>query len=80
LISLLREHSIALAVDNPRQVRDIAKAIGLDAKTDRIDAALIARFGQVVGPAHKPHSPMSISNGAWVQRRRQRVGLINWLT
>ena len=34
-----------IAVVNPRQVRDFAKAIGLLAKTDRIDAGVIARFG-----------------------------------
>ena len=34
----------AVSVVNPRQVRDFAKALGLLAKTDRIDAAVIARF------------------------------------
>ena len=36
LVSLLHQHHIALAVVNPRQVRDFAKGIGCDAKTDRI--------------------------------------------
>ena len=42
---------IALAVVNPRPVRDFAHGIGMDAKTDRIDARVISRFGEVVGPA-----------------------------
>jgi transposase len=39
-----------VAVVNPRQVRDFAKALGLLAKTDKIDARVIARFGQLVRP------------------------------
>ncbi|MEM6979529.1 MAG: transposase, partial [Planctomycetota bacterium] len=35
-----------VSVVNPRQVRDFAKAIGTLAKTDKIDARVIARFGQ----------------------------------
>ncbi len=41
---------IAVAVVNPRQVRDFAKATGKLAKTDRIDAEVLARFAQAVGP------------------------------
>jgi len=39
-----------VAVVNPRQVRDFAKATGRLAKTDRIDARIIAHFGEVVRP------------------------------
>lgn len=39
-----------VAVVNPRQIRDFAKAVGVLAKTDRIDAAVIARFGRDVKP------------------------------
>jgi transposase len=41
---------LRVAVVNPRQVRDFAKATGRLAKTDRIDAQLIAAFGQAVEP------------------------------
>jgi transposase len=41
---------LGVAVVNPRQVRDFAKATGKLAKTDRIDAQLIAHFGEVVRP------------------------------
>ncbi|MEQ1903959.1 MAG: transposase [Pirellulaceae bacterium] len=51
LVELLHEHSIALAVVNPRQVRDFARGIGIDAKTDRIDAAVLVRFAEIVTPA-----------------------------
>jgi len=41
---------IAVAVVNPRQARDFAKATGRLAKTDKIDARLLARFAQAVDP------------------------------
>jgi transposase len=41
---------LAVAVVNPRQVRDFAKAIGKLAKTDRVDAGVIALFGERVQP------------------------------
>jgi len=41
---------IAVAVVNPRQARDFAKATGKLAKTDKIDAEVLARFAGAVGP------------------------------
>lgn len=41
---------LAVAVVNPRQVRDFAKAMGKLAKTDRVDAGVIALFGERVRP------------------------------
>jgi transposase len=41
---------IVLAVVNPRQARDFARATGRLAKTDRIDAQILARFATAVGP------------------------------
>jgi len=46
----LAQASLAVAVTNPRQIRDFAKATGHLAKTDKIDAELIARFGQKITP------------------------------
>lgn len=42
--------AVAVAVVNPRQARDFAKAAGRLAKTDRIDAQVLARFAGAVGP------------------------------
>lgn len=41
---------IVVAVVNPRQTRDFAKATGRLAKTDKIDARVLARFAEAVGP------------------------------
>ena len=51
LVTLLHQHDIAVAVVNARRVRDFAKGIGKDAKTDTIDANVIAFYGQVAQPA-----------------------------
>ena len=78
LVDLLHQHNIALTVVNPRQVRDFAKGVGCDAKTDSIDARVLARFGQVVRPAPQAaQSEDRLKLGALVERRRQLLGLIN---
>jgi transposase len=48
--SALAGAGLRLAVVNPRQVRDFAKATGRLAKNDRIDAHVIAAFGQAIEP------------------------------
>jgi len=78
LVKVLGQHRISVAVVNLRQLRDFAKGIGMDAKTDRIDAAVIARFGQVVNPT--PLAAKSVEDeklAALVTRRSQLVDLIN---
>ncbi len=45
---------LPVAVVNPRQARDFARATGRLAKTDRIDAQILARFAQAVRPAPRP--------------------------
>lgn len=78
LVERLHEHQIALAVVNPRQVRDFARGIGRDEKTDPIDARVLVRFGGVVQPAPQPpKSEEQIKIEALVVRRRQILGLIN---
>ncbi len=46
----LQDANIAVSIVNPRQGRDFAKASGKLAKTDRIDAAVLAHFGQAMQP------------------------------
>ena len=45
---------VPAAIVNPKRVRDFARGIGLEAKTDRVDARLIARYGEVMRPAATP--------------------------
>jgi transposase len=50
LVAQLNEAGLPVIVVNPRQARDFAKAIGQLSKTDRVDAYMLARFGEAVRP------------------------------
>ena len=45
---------LPVVVVNPRQVRDFARATGVLAKTDGIDAQVIARFAEAIKPPQRP--------------------------
>jgi transposase len=73
----LAAQRLPLVVLNPRQVRDFAKATGQLAKTDAIDARILARFGQAVRPEVRPLKPEELRKlDALITRRRQIVGMI----
>jgi transposase len=75
-VAALALRDIPVAVINPRQVRDYAKAIGRLAKTDAIDASVLASFAQAVRPEPRPlPDDKSIELHAMVNRRRQLVDM-----
>jgi transposase len=68
---------IPVAVVNPRQVRDFAKSTGQLAKTDRLDAAMLARFAAVVRPTPRPiPDEATQALAALLERRRQLVEML----
>ena len=68
---------IAVAVVNPRQVRDFAKATGVLAKTDRIDARVLARFAEAVRPEPRPLPTAEAKElEEFLGRRRQIVDML----
>ena len=68
---------LPVAVVNPRQVRDFAKALGILAKTDSIDARAIARFGATVKPEPEPiPDDQALELEALLTRRRQLISMI----
>lgn len=68
---------LPLAVVNPRQVRDFAKATGKLAKTDAIDAAILAFFAEAIQPAaHAIPDDVTVLLDALVTRRRQLVQML----
>lgn len=76
LVTALVEAGYRVAVVNPRQVRDFAKALGILAKTDRIDALVLARFGEQVQPRLlEEDPPMRAELMQLVNRRRQLIDL-----
>jgi transposase len=72
LVDALGAVGLPVVVVNPRQVRQFGRANGRLAKTDRLDAALLARYGQQVEPPLRPlPSPAQRELAAVVARRRQ---------
>jgi transposase len=68
---------LPIAVVNPRQVRAFAQAVGRTAKTDTLDAALLAEFGARVQPAiRRIADPETQALAALVTRRRQWLEMI----
>lgn len=73
----LAANGLPLAIVNPRQIRDFARALGRLAKTDRIDAEIIALFGERVRPEPRPIADESAQELAdLVTRRRQVVDML----
>lgn len=69
--------ALPVAVVNPRQVRDFARATGRLAKTDRIDAAVLAHFAEVVRPSRTElPSTDSAQLTALLTRRQQLVEML----
>lgn len=56
LVAALAAAALPVVVVDPRQVRDVANATGQLAKTDRLDAALLALFAERVQPTPRPWS------------------------
>ncbi len=75
--SSLATAGVAVAVVNPRQVRDFARATGRLAKTDAIDADVLARFAGAVRPEARPLKEEDERElSALVTRRRQVLDML----
>jgi transposase len=75
---LLNAAGIAVAVVNPRHTRQFAKGLGWLAKTDRLDALMLARYGALAQPAPRP--PLGLAQArlqALVLRRRELAQQVN---
>ena len=76
VVAELLDRGHHVAVVNPRQVRDYARALGILAKTDEIDARVLAQFGQHVRPrCLLATAPQMVELQQLVDRRRQLVEL-----
>ena len=77
IAAFLHEKGILVSVVNPRQVRDFARAKGVLAKTDRIDARVLAEFGKAMPPAlWKPKEEPVQELEELVKRRGQLVQIL----
>lgn len=73
---LLVEHKVVFSVVNARQIRDFAKATGKLAKTDRLDAHVIAHFGEAIKPEVRTETDEETTEiEALLHRRRQLIDM-----
>ncbi len=78
IAAALAEADLPVAIVNPRQVRKFASAIGKLAKTDAIDAGVIAHFAEAIRPTPKPMpDALMLRLRELLARRRQLVIMIN---
>ena len=77
LTAALVAAGLPVAVVNPRQIRDFARATGKLAKTDALDAQVIAHFAAAVQPTPRPLPDAQAQEfSALLTRRRQVVEMI----
>jgi transposase len=77
VVGALAAAGLAEVVVNPRRVRDFARATGRLAKTDRINAGVLARFAEAIRPNPKPLPEEEIRTLQGIlARRRQLVGML----
>ena len=77
LVAALATASLPVVVVNPRQVRDFAKATGRLAKTDALDAAVLAHFAEAVRPPLRPLRDAETQDlNSLVTRRQQVVAML----
>ena len=77
IVGSLAAVGLPVAVVNPRQVRDFAKASGRFAKTDTLDAQVLAHFGEAIKPPVRPLKDEDTQAlTAWMVRRRQLVAML----
>ena len=77
LLKALFENNVAVSLVNPRKIRDFARARGILAKTDRIDALVLASYGRLLTPPRTlPKLAEEQRLTQLVTRRQELMGLI----
>jgi transposase len=77
-LAALTAADLPARVVNPTHVRNFARSVGQLAKTDKLDALVIARYAQAVKPELRPLAgPQALELKALVTRRQQLLGIIS---
>ena len=72
MVMILQQAGVPVSIANPRRVRQFAESLGYQAKTDPLDAAVLAEYARVARPPlAMPHTDAQITLRALVTRRRQ---------
>ena len=74
--AIFASKGLLVAVVNPRQTRSFAKAMGILAKTDKIDAQTLAHFAEVAQPKVQPPKEAEIQELSQMLQRRQQLILL----
>jgi len=69
----LKASGIPVAIVNPREVRDFAKATGKLAKTDALDAKVLAHFAAAIEPEPRPISDEELQELSAILARRRQI-------
>ena len=72
-VNALALAALPVVVVNPRQIRDFARSVGLLAKTDAIDARIIARFAEAVRPEFRPLKDLETQKLEDLNNRRRQI-------
>ena len=72
-VNALATRQLPVVVINPRQVRDFAKATGQLAKTDAIDAGILAHFAEAVRPEIRELKPLELRKLEALNTRRRQI-------
>ena len=73
VVAALSAAGLPVVVVNPRQTRDFARAHGILAKTDRLDAGVLDRFAAEVRPPLRPQSSAAVEDLQLLSRRRRQL-------
>ena len=73
VVAALSAAGLPVVVVNPRQTRDFARAHGILAKTDRLDARVLARFAAAVRPPLRPQPSAAVQDLQLLSRRRRQL-------
>ena len=77
LVAAMAAEELPVVVVNPRQVRDFARATGKLAKTDTLDAAVLAHFAEAVQPPVRPlRNAETQALNSLVARRHQMIAML----
>jgi len=72
-VNVMALAALPVVVVNPRQIRDFARSVGLLAKTDAIDAQIIARFAEAVRPEIRPLKDLETQKLEALNNRRRQI-------
>ena len=73
VVNTLSAAGLPVVVVNPRQTRDFARAHGILAKTDRLDARVLARFAAALRPPLRPRPSAAVQDLQILSRRRRQL-------